>query len=822
MRGLELGIPRRSFSELLKEHRLAADLSQEELAERARLSVETISALERGRRQKPYRDTIARLANALQLSVIARTELEMAASPSRSSSVVAGARPQLPLQATSLVGRESDIPNIVTLLEENRLVTITGSGGVGKTRVALEVARLSTGHWEDIRFVDLSPLSDRAFIAGAIVSTASGDAAGSAEGVAAALRSSHVLLVLDNCEHLIAHVARLVATILQECPDVSFLCTSRERLAVGGEAVYRLPSLAVPLPSPMSLKQARDYPGVELFVQRATASDRAVAFSDASAEGIAEICRRLDGMPLAIELAAARVATLGLEPLRVRLREGLALTGGARNLPARQQTMNATINWSYDLLSEPERLLLQRTSIFAGGFTLAAAESVCATNGIDANDVAELISSLVEKSLVNVKLSEYAPRYTMLDSVRSFALARLREAQQVASISRRHAEWVATFADWIDTVRTDMTEPRLRAEWEPELENARVALTWALAQQSEEGALLAGRIVGGLRIIWITSRRNSECTRWAKAALAGIDEERYPNVVAPVLRALIQVSPDAEALAWTERAIPLFERLGDWVGLALIYSYVSWQRCVRGRPEEAEQAMARASELFALHNESRSIPYVTFLSRRVWLRIQQGRFEEALADCTTGLAIVTDLGDPLPCRWLRYRAEVEFAMGHTDVAIGIAEDIVARANELGANYTQAIIDAYGSIACFRVASGDTYGGYTAAREALVLSRRDLDYLNHENIETLDVMAFVAASHGDAPLAARLKGAVDAAFDGSTPATWFSYAAVRKLLNSLLNGQLSPQELKRLQAEGSSFNIDRARAEALAIRSVAPT
>ncbi len=813
---------RKPFSELLKEYRLAAGLSQEELAERARLSVETISALERGRRQKPYRDTIARLGNALKLSVIARADLEGAASPARGSSVAAAAHPELPLPATSLIGRESDIAGIAALLEENRLVTVTGSGGVGKTRVALEVARLSTRRWEDVRFVDLSVLSDRAFVAGAIVSTASGDAGSSTNGVAAALRSSHVLLVLDNCEHLIAHVARLVATILGGCPDVSFLCTSRERLAVSGEAVYRLPSLEVPPPSAMTLQQARDYPGIELFMQRATASDRAVAFSDASVEAIAEICRRLDGMPLAIELAAARVATLGLEPLRVRLREGLALTGGPRDLPARQQTMNATITWSYDLLSDPERLLLQRSSIFAGGFTLAAAESVCATDGIEAREVAELLSSLVDKSLVNVTLSEYATRYTLLDSVRSFAFARLREAQQVATISRRHAEWVATFADWLDTVRTDMSEPRLRAEWDPELENARTALTWALAQKSEEGALLAGRIVGGLRITWIASRRNSECARWAKAALDGIDEERYPNVVAPILRALIQVSSDAEAVVWTERAIPLFERLGDWVGLALIHSYISWHRSVLGRPEEAEQALARAGELFASHNESRSIPYVIFLSRRVWLRIEQGRFEEALADCATGLSIVTDLGDPLPCRWLRYRAEVEFAMGHTDVAIGIAENIAARALELGAHHTQAVIDAYGSIACFRLAGGDTYGGYAAAREALLLSQRALDYLNHENIETLDVMAFVAGSQGDVRLAARIKGAVDASFDGSKPATWYSYAAVRRLLDSLLNQQLSPQELERLQAEGSSFTIDRARAEALAIRWVTPT
>lgn len=355
-----------SFGELLRRYRTEAGFSQEHLAAEARLSVESVSALERGVRRAPHRHTLALLASALGLDAGRRAELEAAANRARARTRAARdgvpasrvSTLQLPVQTTSLIGREQDITTVAGLLEQNRLVTITGSGGVGKTRVAIEVARRSAARWEDIRYIDLSPLTDATFISGAIVSPLAGSGNGSVNDVAAALRSTKALLVLDNCEHLIVAVARLVDVVLQCCRDITLLCTSRERLSISGEVVYRLPSLEVPHLAPSSLNEALRYAGIELFVQRATSTDRAVVFTDASAAGIAEISRRLDGIPLAIKLAAARVATLGLEPLRARLRDGLPLTGGARNFPARQQTMNATIAWSYDLLAESERLLL--------------------------------------------------------------------------------------------------------------------------------------------------------------------------------------------------------------------------------------------------------------------------------------------------------------------------------------------------------------------------------------------------------------------------------------------------------------------------------
>ena len=339
-----------------------------------------------------------------------------------------------------------------------------------------------------------------------------------------------------------------------------------------------MPSLAVPHEAPLTLAEARHYGAVELFVQRATAIDRSAPFDDSAVPGIVEICRRLDGIPLAIELAAARVATLGVEALGGRLREGLALSGTPRNLPARQQTMHATIRWSYDLLKDAERRVLQRLSLFVGGFTLAAAESVCGAGGIAATDVADLVSSLVDKSLITVTRAENYVRFGLLDSVRSFAAERLQETGDRALFSQRHAEWLAAFADWVDVWRAKIPDRRLRVEADPELENARAALAWAFEKKTEDSGILAGRIVGGLRTIWLTSGRRAECKRLALATLALIDEERYPEVVAPLFRALVQTADGRELLDLVDRATSAFERIGDRMAVVLLLSHVGDQR----------------------------------------------------------------------------------------------------------------------------------------------------------------------------------------------------------------------------------------------------
>jgi len=816
-----------AFGQLLRRYRTAAGFSQEHLAGLARISVESVGALERGTRRAPYRDTVALLAEALKLDADGRAALEAAANAARSRKIriadtePPAPNPHLPLQSTSFIGRDDDIAAITALLDESRLVTITGSGGVGKTRAAIEVAaRIPESRRRDIRFVDLSRLSDGALVPGAVAAALGrpGDDAANVPDLVGSLRSSQVLLVLDNCEHLIADVALFVSAALQSCPGVALVAASRERLAVSGEVVYRLPSLAVPLEASLTLERARHYSAIELFIQRATAIDHSATFDDAVVPGIVEICRRLDGIPLAIELAAARVATLGVEALRVRLRDGLALSGAPRNLPARQQTMQATIRWSYDLLQDTEQLVLQRLSLFVGGFTLAAAESVCAAGGIAKTDVADLVSSLVDKSLLNVTSSENQVRFGLLDSVRSFAVERLQERGDRELFSQRHAEWVAGFADWVDLWRAKISAQRLRLEADPELENARAALAWALANKTEDSGILAGRIVGGLRTIWLTSGRRAECKRLATAALALIDEERYPAVVAPLFRALVQTADGKELLDLVDRAKSAFESTGDRMAVALLLSHVGDQRRRERFLEEADAALERAGQIFSSGELPRLMPYTAFLQHRAELRRDQGRYEEALADIDEATAIVKSLGDEEALFWVMVRAVVEFYRSPA-TAIALIEGCIERALVRPAVYERHLMAAHNVLAGFRIACGDVDLGHVAASEAL---RRIVNHgaQSDDLLAIIQAMGLVAAMRGQVDRAARLLGKVE------SPIGWSGYQADlpasspdsrRSILEAAAKrGNFSAQEIERWKAEGREFTTDMAIAEALKV------
>ncbi|MBV8149047.1 MAG: helix-turn-helix domain-containing protein, partial [Candidatus Eremiobacteraeota bacterium] len=377
------------FGTLLRRYRIAAGLSQEALAERARVSTNGISALERGYRRTPQRETLALLVGALALDEEQRREFEAAARSEETrrigtSAVAAGPwqrsiRSNLPLALTSLIGREHDVTEVADLLGHRRLLTLVGSGGVGKTRVALQVgADRLDGSNDGVWFVDLAPLSDPASVINTIASTLGLHEQGERpmlDVLLQYLRPRRLLLILDNCEHVIEEAARTADAILRAAPHVRLLATSREALRIGGEHVYRVPSLDVPSEGSIAVEDALRYGAVALFAERAAASDAKFRLTDESAPIVAEICRRLDGIALAIELAAARVKVLAPHQLAKKLDERFRLlTGGNRTALPRQQTMRALIDWSYGLLSEPEQRLFRRVAIFVGGWTLEGAE----------------------------------------------------------------------------------------------------------------------------------------------------------------------------------------------------------------------------------------------------------------------------------------------------------------------------------------------------------------------------------------------------------------------------------------------------------------
>lgn len=354
----------------------------------------------------------------------------------------------LPASLNPFIGRSTELEEVRNLVMDSRLVTLTGAGGSGKTRLALQVAaELLDGSGEGVWFVELAPVTEPEHVPATVVTAMQlrREADGlPLEGLIKILRVQNVLIILDNCEHVIDAVAKLAHGIGRDCPRVSIIVTSREPLGIDGERVYRVRSLSLPADDVEGTAELEGSDAVELFVARAREKDSTFELSDSVAPLIASVCRRLDGIPLAIELAASRLSSMSLDDLHGRLDQRFRLlTGGSRNALPRQQTLGATVAWSYDLLTEPERALLRRLSVFAGGFDLQGAEAVCADRQIVSYDVPDLISSLVNKSLVTVERLSTSLRYRLLETIRQYAAAELVEVggeDEAARTRQLHAD----------------------------------------------------------------------------------------------------------------------------------------------------------------------------------------------------------------------------------------------------------------------------------------------------------------------------------------------------------------------------------------------
>jgi predicted ATPase len=341
-------------------------------------------------------------------------------------------RHNLPVQLTTFIGRDREIEDIQQLLSTTRLLTLTGAGGCGKTRLALEVAaQLRTEYRDGVWLVDLAPLSDANLVtqtAASVLRLQEGPNRSLIEMLTDFVRHRHLLFVLDNCEHVIGSCAQLSEMLLQAGADVRILATSREALGVPGEAVWRVPSLSLPAAGQsLAVEDLLSFEAVRLFSERARSVAPEFRLNDNNAATVVEICGRLDGIPLAIELAAARLKVLSLDQINSRLKDRFRqLTGGSRTAMARQRTLEATVDWSYELLTDAERRLMCRLSVFAGGWTLEAAEEVCSGDGIERGETLDLLAHLVDKSLVNVdKDAEGTRRYRFLETVRQYARERL-------------------------------------------------------------------------------------------------------------------------------------------------------------------------------------------------------------------------------------------------------------------------------------------------------------------------------------------------------------------------------------------------------------
>lgn len=599
------------FGDLLRRHRLAAGLTQEELAERAGLGRRSIQGLERGE-SVPHRGTLQRLMQALALSPeesgqfvgaakpLPRRGLPEIAASGESSSGARLNKPRhhnLPTQLTSFLGREREVSEVTRLLAETHLLTLTGAGGCGKTRLALEAARGLVDDFADgVWLVELAPLADPELIPAVVIAALDvREVPGEPilTTLLAALPSRQILLVLDNCEHLIGACARLVDALLRQCPDVHVVATSREPLRVAGEAVFRVPSLAVPSAATnVEPEELARFAAVRLFLDRARAAGSGFAFTVANAPAVAQVCRRLDGIPLALELAAARTQTLTVEQIAARLnrRFGL-LTGGNRAALPRQQTLAATVSWSYDLLTEPERRLFNRLSVFAGGFDLEAAERVCADAPLAGEDVLDLLTGLVQKSMVVAEAGEGdVKRYFLFETLRAWGWDQLLAAGEANGLRNRHRDWYAALAERVAPNLFGFNVARAVARLTAEHDNLRMALTWCLERDADVGLNLAVT----LGHFWESRGHEVEGRRWIESLLA-----RASSNAAVRARALFCIAvwlrdwgDFATAMSRAEESLVLAHEAGSAADIGAALTLLGSLAMARGEYDRAELLMA--------------------------------------------------------------------------------------------------------------------------------------------------------------------------------------------------------------------------------------
>jgi predicted ATPase/DNA-binding SARP family transcriptional activator/DNA-binding CsgD family transcriptional regulator len=724
----------------------------------------------------------------------------------------------LPASLTSFVGRERELLEVKRVLAMTRLLTLTGPGGSGKTRLALEAAADLVGAYQDgVWLVDLAPLSEP----GLLVQEVAGvlrmpERPGEPllDTLVDALRSRQMLLVLDNCEHLVDAVARLVEDLLRSCPNLRLLATSREAVGVTGEVNLPVSPLSLPEPGRlMTVEELEGYGSARLFVERALYRPSAFALTPENAGAVAEVCRQLEGIPLAIELAAARVGVLAVEQISERLSDSLGLlTGGGRTLTSRQRTLRGSLDWSHALLNEPERKLFGRLAVFAGGWSLEAAETVCSEDGIGQDDVLGLLSELVDKSLVMVgTIANGATRYRMLEPIRQYAREKLEEGGGAEETRGRHA---AFFLDVAEEAEPELARPR-SATWvqllEAEHDNLRAALSWVLKRRDAGQGLRFG---AALWRFWLAQGYLSEGRRWLEAILAG--GEQGPERVRALegLGWLAQYQGDIKRanVAYGEM-LQHSRELGDRGNVATALNSLGTLAVSTGDNERAKRYLEENLSLLQQLEEEKNAAttlksYHAFNLLGILALNEDEDAAQATALWKESLALARETGDALRigvslCS-LGYAAVLQ---GDNSRAMALCEETLAFAREHEDAGEEIVAETLVNLGLASLGQGEYERAISCFDEALAISQRA--GRRASLINSLEGMASLAGVRGEAPLAARLWGAAETAREATGIALPPGDRALHEPRLAAARSRLGEGEWEVALAEGRTMSLEEA-------------
>ena len=725
----------------------------------------------------------------------------------------------LPLQLTSFIDRQEELKDLRAQLASARLLSLVGTGGVGKTRLAMQLAAESLTHFPDgVWLVDLSLIGNADALVAAtasILSVRAGADKSVADSITSAIADQRLLLIFDGCEHVLAAAASLVDAILRSCPKASIIVTTRQALDVVGEVVHNVGTLAVPPEGAEGAAATAGYSAVKLFVDRSHAAASRFELSDANAAIVAHLCRRLDGIPLALELAAAKMAVLSPKQLSEKLDERFRLLTqtSVSRLP-RQQTLRALIDWSFDLLDERERTMFRRLSIFAGGWTLQAAAAVCADAGVDEWQVLELLSALVAKSLVAVEPRGDDQNYRMLNTIREYGRERLTAANEIADIASKHARYYADFVGGFADLVATMEDVKWRDALAPDIDNIRAALDWTVFQGH-------GRDIG-LQLLaqleWpdlLTTPQ--EAIRWFDAAAERLDRAPDNATKARFLRHYVRLQwfvgrPIGVREKTAQHALTVARAAGDPDEIALALSGLgACYRDVR-RFEDAEALFVQAYQ--APHALS---PIAVNSVLRNWAvtDLQRGDVERARRRFTE-VARLERPGSEAHASALINLGELEFEVGNLDAARAAAGNARAVLERLTSAPLALVVC---NLAAYALADDDTETACALLGEALrLLKQSGARWM----ITALEHHALLAGLTGDHERAAALVGFTDSRYGDNDSRQRTEQHGYERLMR-LLAQVYSAEELAERMSAGARLNEAQALEHAAAIsRPIPPT